>query len=147
MHVNQIRSAKGAIHKSKRVGRGSGSGHGRTACRGNNGQGCRTGGTKPPGFEGGQMPLIRRIPKFGFHSMSAETFQVVNLYKLDPLTETEFGPEKFITLGLIADSDRPIKILGEGEIGRVITIRAHAFSQTAKEKILNAGGKIEFIKG
>jgi len=137
------------VKKKKRVGRGRGSGHGKTSCRGHRGQKCRSGGGVRPGFEGGQMPLIRRIPKRGFTSRVKRKYQIINIGTLDGLKEPIVTPQKLKELKIIKNIDkgiRGIKILGEGELSKPMTIKAHAFSGKAIEKIKKAGGKTEIIK-
>ena len=135
--------------KRKRIGRGRGSGHGKTSCRGHKGQKSRSGGGVRPGFEGGQMPLIRRLPKRGFTSRLKIKYQIINIRTLDGLKETTITPQKLKELKVIKNIDkhiRGIKILGEGELSRPMTVKAHAFSGKAIEKIKKAGGKTEIIK-
>ena len=147
MKLHELYSPKGARRKKKRRGRGSGSGHGKTSCRGHKGLKSRTGPGLRPGFEGGQMPLYRRIPKRGFGGKRSDVFQVVNLASLDifdganPVT-----PEELKKSGLIKSTERPVKILGTGEIKKSIDVKAHAFSKSAVSKIKKAGGKAEEIK-
>ncbi|OGW74991.1 MAG: 50S ribosomal protein L15 [Nitrospirae bacterium RIFCSPHIGHO2_02_FULL_40_19] len=122
-----------------------GSGHGKTSCRGHKGQKSRTGGGTRVGFEGGQMPLYRRLPKRGFTNIFRKDYAVVNLKDLDKLSESVVTPEVILEKGLIKDTKSGIKILGEGEIKKPITVKAHAFSASAKDKIIKAGGVIEII--
>ncbi len=131
--------------KKKRVGRGPGSGHGKTACRGQKGQLSRSGEGKTPGFEGGQNPFIRRIPKRGFTHIFKKQYAVVNLSTLSQLNEKEISPEKLLSRGVIKILGDGLKILGDGELKKAITVRAHRFSLSAKEKIEKAGGKAEFV--
>ena len=146
MQLHQIKRPKGATKKRKILGRGSGSGHGKTSGRGHKGQNARSGGSTRPGFEGGQMPLIRRIPKRGFTSMTKKVFQIVNLKSLQKFKEdTPITPEVLKEKGLIQDSRGLVKILGEGELNRPLTIKAHGFSKSAQEKIKTSGGKTEII--
>ena len=146
MRLDDLRPAPGSNKKRKRVGRGEGSGHGKTSCRGHKGQGARSGGNVQPGFEGGQMPLQRRLPKRGFFNPFRVEMSVVNLSQLEKLTESgEIGPENLAAHGLIAGKNRRVKILGEGSLTRALTIKAHGFSASAKEKIEAAGGKAELI--
>jgi large subunit ribosomal protein L15 len=131
----------------KRIGRGQGSGHGGTATRGHKGEGARSGTHYRPWFEGGQMPLIRRVPKFGFHSPFRVEYQVVNLGRLAEavskgrIAGADITPEKLHAAGLISRRNAPVKILGVGEAGAAITVSAHAFSKSAVTKIEAAGGK------
>ncbi|HVO93706.1 MAG TPA: 50S ribosomal protein L15 [Terriglobales bacterium] len=146
MKLDDLRPASGSNRKRKRVGRGDGSGHGKTSCRGHKGQGARSGGNTKPGFEGGQMPLQRRVPKRGFHNPFRVAFAVVNLTQLESLTAgSEVTPEKLAEEGFVNGKGRRVKILGEGSLSKALTVRAHGFSATAKEKIEAAGGKAEII--
>lgn len=146
MRLDDLKPAPGSNRKRKRVGRGDGSGHGKTSCRGHKGQGARSGGNVQPGFEGGQMPLQRRLPKRGFYNPFRVEMSVVNLSQLEKLAESdEIGPENLAAHGLIAGKNRRVKILGEGSLTRALTVKAHGFSASAKEKIEAAGGKAELI--
>ncbi|MDQ7054025.1 MAG: 50S ribosomal protein L15 [candidate division KSB1 bacterium] len=143
MDLGNLTYAKGSRKKRKRVGRGEGSGHGGTACRGHKGQRSRSGGGVPPWFEGGQMPLQRRVPKRGFTNIFRKEYQIVNLEDLErKVTNTAVTPEILHQLRLIDKKDQPVKILGTGEITRPLEISAHAFSKSAIEKIEKAGGKV-----
>jgi len=133
-------------HQSKRIlGRGPSSGHGKTSTRGSKGQTSRAGRHFYLGFEGGQSPLIRRIPKRGFTSRRKQIYQIVNLNNLSRIKETVITIELLKTNGLIKNKEQPVKILGSGEIKNAITIQAHAASKQAVDKIAKAGGKVEFI--
>ncbi|MBI4680301.1 MAG: 50S ribosomal protein L15 [Nitrospirae bacterium] len=145
MRLSDLSPKQGSNKKKKRVGRGIGSGHGKTSCRGHKGQKARTGGGTRVGFEGGQMPLYRRLPKRGFTNIFRKDYAVVNLKDLDKLSESVVTPEVILEKGLIKDTKGGIKILGEGEIKKPITVKAHAFSASAKDKIIKAGGVIETI--
>jgi len=145
MKLSDLAPAPGSRKSKKRVGRGPGSGHGKTSCRGHKGQKARTGGGTKPGFEGGQMPLQRRLPKRGFTSIFQKQYAIVNLEVIDKLSETEITPEFLIKEGIVKKIQDGIKILGSGEINRPVTIRAHAFSVSAKDKITKAQGKAEVI--
>src|SRR5215475_6830324 len=146
MRLDELRPAVGANKKRKRVGRGDGSGHGKTSGRGHKGQGARSGGNVQPGFEGGQMPLQRRLPKRGFHNRFRIEMAVVNLGRLDALPEgSEATPETLAEQGLVSGKSRQVKILAEGSLSKALTVRAHGFSATAKKKIEAAGGKAELI--
>jgi large subunit ribosomal protein L15 len=146
MRLDELRPAAGSNKKRKRVGRGEGSGHGKTSGRGHKGQGARSGGNVQPGFEGGQMPLQRRLPKRGFHNIFRVEMAVVNLAQLDALPAgSEATPETLAQRGLVSGKNKPIKILGEGSLSKALTVKAHGFSATAKEKIEAAGGKAELI--
>ena len=145
MRLSDLSPKQGSNKKKKRVGRGIGSGHGKTSCKGHKGQKARTGGGTRVGFEGGQMPLYRRLPKIGFTNIFRKDYAVVNLKDLDKLSESVVTPEIILEKGLIKDTKGGIKILGEGEIKKPITVKAHAFSASAKDKIIKAGGVIETI--
>jgi len=145
MRLKDLKPAPGSNKKRKRVGRGDGSGHGKTSCRGHKGQGARSGGNGQPGFEGGQMPLQRRLPKRGFHNIFRVQMAVVNLNQLESLAGGEITPENLAQHGLIGGKNRRVKILGEGSLSKALTVRAHGFSATAKRKIEAAGGKAELI--
>jgi large subunit ribosomal protein L15 len=147
MKITDLKPPKGAKKRKKRVGCGPGSGHGKTAGRGTKGAKQRSGKEYGPGFEGGQMPLIRRIPKRGFHNPFKEEYAVVNLKKLEKIIEKydEITPEILRKEGIVK-KDLPIKILGDGELKKPIKIVAHAFSEKAKEKITAIGGSFEIIK-
>lgn len=135
----------GAHKKRKYLGRGSGSGHGKTSTRGSKGQTSRAGRDFYLGFEGGQSPLIRKFPKRGFTSRSKKEFQVVNLSDLSRIKEASITPELLEAKGLINDKARSVKILGDGEIKTPISVKAHAFSKRAQEQIEKAGGKTDLI--
>ena len=148
--LSNLKYADGSRKKRKRVGRGEGSGHGGQATRGMNGQRSRSGSKKRAWFEGGQMPLQRRIPKFGFTNIFKETYQIVNLNALQRLVdekkiENVLNPEGLKKLGLISSTGKPVKILGKGEIKVKLNLEVNAISQSAKEKIESAGGSIKLI--
>lgn len=146
MQIHQINSPRGAVRKRKVVGRGAGSGHGKTSGRGHKGQNARSGRGTRPGFEGGQTPLIKRIPKRGFTSIRKKIFQLVSLKSLQKFKEdTPITPEMLKEKGLINNASGLIKVLGGGEINKPLTIKAHSFSKSAEEKIKTSGGKIELI--
>ncbi len=136
-----LKPAKGAIKKRKRIGRGPGSGFGKTAGKGMNGQKSRSGYARKRGFEGGQMPLVRRIPKRGFTNIFRVEYNVVNLEKLEALGLEEITLADFYTKRLVTDKNLKIKILGDGEITKKIKIHAHKFSKTALAKIEKVGGE------
>ena len=143
MKLNLLSPAKGSISKRKRVGRGHGSGLGKTAGRGHKGAGQRSGNKKRAWFEGGQMPLARRLPRRGFTNIFREKFQVVNIGDLKDVKDSSIiDPELLETLGYIRSSLKPVKILGNGEVNKKFTISASAFSANAKSKIEKAGGEI-----
>jgi len=145
MNLADLAPAPGSRKKRKRVGRGPGSGHGKTSCRGHKGQNSRSGGGVKPGFEGGQMPLQRRLPKRGFTNIFQKTFSIVNVSSLEKLEETEITPEVLIKEGLVRKIQDGVKILGNGELTKAVTVKAHAFSASAKEKIEKAKGTAEVI--
>lgn len=131
--------------RKKRVGCGPGSGHGKTATRGHKGQRSRTGSGRRRGFEGGQTPLYRRLPKRGFNHFPKRVFSIVNLDRLSQLGEAEITPEKLIERGVIHRLKAGLKILGEGKLGKPLKIHAHQFSEQAKKKIEAAGGEAVVI--
>jgi large subunit ribosomal protein L15 len=145
MNLSNLRAPKKANRNKKRVGRGMGSGHGKTSTRGHKGQGSRSGSSLMRGFEGGQMPLHRRLPKRGFTNIFRTEYTVLNLDRLAELNEQELTLEKFVAKGLLKRRNELLKILGNGEIGVAITVHAHKFSKTAQEKIEKAGGKAVLI--
>src|SRR6476646_8032900 len=149
MSLNNLRPPKGARKGRKRVGRGPGSGHGKTASRGSKGAKSRSGFRFKRGFEGGQMPLHRRVPKRGFHNPFRVEYAIVNLDTLTTVFEagSEVTPELLHERGLIHGTKSPVKVLGRGEIGKKLTVRAHKFSGSAAEKIAAAGGTAEVIGG
>lgn len=144
--LGNLKAPKGAHKRKKILGRGPGSGHGKTSTRGSKGQTSRAGRDFYAGFEGGQTPLIRRIPKRGFHSKFKKEYQIVNLIDLNRLKESVVTPEVLEKKGLIKDKMRLVKVLGNGEIKNPVTVQAHAFSRRAKDLIEKTGGKIELIK-
>ncbi|MBW8875787.1 MAG: 50S ribosomal protein L15 [Acidobacteria bacterium] len=144
MKLHELSPAKGSKHSKKRVGRGPGSGLGKTSGRGEKGQKSRTGYSGRPGFEGGQMPLIRRVPKRGFTNIWKTEYAVVNLSQLAEL-EGEVTPEVLVERGLVR-SGKKVKVLGDGEIGRALTVIANKFSKSAREKIEAAGGRCEELQ-
>jgi large subunit ribosomal protein L15 len=147
MDLSDLKPPKGAKHAKKRIGRGQGSGQGKTAGRGHKGAKSRSGFKFKRGFEGGQMPLHRRVPKRGFHNPFRVEFEVVNLDTLAAKFDagTVVTPELLRERGLVAAGDRPIKILARGEVGKALTVRAHKFSGKAAEKLGAAGGNAETI--
>jgi large subunit ribosomal protein L15 len=146
MKLSDLTPAPGSSKKRKRVGRGDGSGHGKTSCRGHKGQGSRSGGGTRPGFEGGQMPLQRRVPKRGFHNPFRIATAVVNLDQLESFPAgSEVTPETLAQRGMMGGKYRRVKILGDGSLSKALTIKAHGFSAKAKEKIESLGGKVELI--
>ena len=145
--LSNLRYAKGSRKKVKRIARGQGSGHGGTATRGHKGEGARSGTHYRPWFEGGQMPLIRRSPKFGFHNPFHVEFQTVNVSTLEQYSAAgkiaggKVTPEILYTLGIVRKKAAPVKILGDGDLKAKLEISAHAFSKSAVKKIEQAGGK------
>jgi large subunit ribosomal protein L15 len=146
MRLDELRPAPGARRSRKRVGRGQGSGHGKTSCRGHKGQKSRSGGRVGPGFEGGQMPLQRRLPKRGFKSPFKKEYALVHLGDL-----VRFEPGSVVDTevlrkaGLVRGRQCPVKVLSDGEIAHPITLRVHKVSEKAREKIAAAGGSVEEI--
>ncbi|KAA3632328.1 MAG: 50S ribosomal protein L15 [Calditrichaeota bacterium] len=145
MELHTLQPAEGSTQKRKRVGRGSGSGKGKTSGRGHKGQKSRSGYSRKIGFEGGQMPLQRRVPKRGFTNIFKKEFQVVNLSDLLKCEAGDVTRETLLEKGLIRKNDQPVKVLGDGQIDKAFTVKANAFSKSAKEKIEKAGGKAEVI--
>ena len=146
LSINTLKPAKGANRSKKRVGRGMGSGHGKTATRGSNGQLSRSGASIRPGFEGGQMPLHRRLPKRGFNNIFRKEYQAVNLDRLAGFeADAKIDPAAMKERGLVKNLRSEIKVLGGGELKHAIHVRAHKFSKSAVEKIEKAGGSIEVI--
>lgn len=146
MKISDLAPAPGSRKNKKRVGRGCGSGHGKTSCKGHKGQKARTGGGVKPWFEGGQMPLQRRLPKRGFTNIFQKEYVIVNVGSLNDLEESVITPEILVREGLIKAERDGVKILGEGELTKPLTVKAHAFSASAKEKIEKAQGSIEIIQ-
>jgi large subunit ribosomal protein L15 len=141
MNLSNLRPPKRANRNKKRIGRGMGSGTGKTSGRGHKGQGSRSGSSLMRGFEGGQMPLHRRLPKRGFTNIFRTEYTVVNLDRLAELGEKELTLEKFTELGLLKKRNELLKVLGDGELKVAVTVQAHKFSKAAQEKIEKAGGK------
>ncbi|MDH4083787.1 MAG: 50S ribosomal protein L15 [Nitrospira sp.] len=148
MNLHELAPARGAKKRRKRIGRGPGSGHGKTATKGHKGIQARSGGGKRPGFEGGQMPLVRRLPKFGFTNPSRVEYAIVNLTSFSDWTGSEtITPQAMVDAGLVKRKRRPIKILGNGELKKPLVVQAHKFSKSAEAKIQAAGGRVEVIGG
>lgn len=146
MNLHDLTPSKGAKHKRKRIGRGPGSGHGKTATKGHKGLKARSGGGKRPGFEGGQMPLVRRIPKYGFVNQFRTEYTIVNLKSLADLETTEaITPQLLMNEGLVRRKGQLIKILAQGDITKPLVVQAHKFSKSAEAKIQAAGGRAEVI--
>jgi large subunit ribosomal protein L15 len=148
MNLSNIHAPKKASEKRKRVGRGMGSGMGKTSTRGHKGQRSRTGSRMIRGFEGGQMPLHRRMPKRGFTNIFRKEYNIVSLERLaalsDDVRSAPITPEVLRQAGVIK-TKHPVKILGDGELNMALTVHAHKFSKSAQEKITNAGGKVEVL--
>ena len=146
MELNNLKPAKGSTHHDKRIGRGAGSGHGGYSTRGNKGAQSRSGYSRKLGFEGGQMPLQRRLPKFGFTNLKRVEFKPVNLSTLEDLAAkknlTEISVETLIQSGYVSSNDK-VKILGNGSLTKSLKVTAHAFSKSAEEAITAAGGSVE----
>ena len=146
MELNNLKPAKGSTHHDKRIGRGAGSGHGGTATRGHKGAQSRSGYSRKLGFEGGQMPLQRRLPKFGFTNIKRVEFKAINLSTLEELTSkknlSEVSLETLVASGFVSSNDK-VKILGNGAITKAVKVTAHAFSKSAESAIVAAGGNVE----
>ena len=146
MNLSNLRPAKGSVKSGKRIGRGQGSGHGGTSTRGHKGAKSRSGYSRKFGFEGGQMPLQRRVSKFGFKNINRKEYKAINIETLQALSEkkglTSISPEVLVEVGLVQKSDL-VKILGKGELKAKLEVKAHAFSQSAQEAIEAAQGTIE----
>jgi len=144
MNLSDLRPPAGQKHAPKRIGRGMGSGRGKTATRGSKGQRSVSGFSLMRGFEGGQMPLHRRLPKRGFTNIFKKRYAIVNLGRLEKLEDDNFNPDRFRELGLVKKND-PVKVLGSGQLTRKIRVEAHLFSKSAVDKIQAAGGTAEVI--
>ena len=146
MNLSDLAPAPGAVRKRKRVGRGPGSGHGKTSGKGHKGRGARSGGNTPPGYEGGQMPLQRRLPKRGFHNPFRVEYSIVNLGQLDAGFEagTVIDAELLHARGM-ARKRQPVKVLADGTLTKALTVKAHKFSAAAKQKLEAAGGSAEVV--
>jgi large subunit ribosomal protein L15 len=145
MNLSNIHRPKKATEKRKRVGRGMGSGMGKTSTRGHKGQRSRTGSRMIRGFEGGQMPLHRRMPKRGFTNIFRKEYNIVSVERLAELGETTINPDVLRKAGVIK-TKHPVKVLGDGELSVALTVSAHKFSKSAQEKITKAGGKVEVLQ-
>lgn len=143
--IHELKPSDGSRKPSKRVGRGGGSGHGKTSCSGHKGQNARSGGHVKPGFEGGQMPLQRRLPKRGFKPPFSKVFAIMNLADIEALGMTDVTPEGLMENGALSSIKGGLKILGDGTLTKAITIKAHAFSKSAEEKIKASGGQAVVI--
>ncbi len=145
MKLDELRPKPGSTHSKKRVGCGPGSGHGKTSCRGHKGHKQRSGYRVRMGFEGGQMPLTRRLPKRGFHNYTSQVFEIVNLLQLSKFSaNAEITPETLKEKGIIKGGSK-VKILSQGNLDKPLFVKAHAFSRKAEQKIVAAGGKPEKI--
>jgi large subunit ribosomal protein L15 len=144
MNLSNVRAPKKANSNKKRVGRGMGSGMGKTSTRGHKGQRSRSGSRMMRGFEGGQMPLHRRLPKRGFTNIFRQEYSIVSLEKLAALGESTINPDLLRKAGVVKGK-APIKILGDGELKSALTVQAHKFSKSAQDKITKAGGKFEVV--
>jgi len=145
MNLSNLRAPRKANENKKRVGRGMGSGMGKTSTRGHKGQGSRSGSSLMRGFEGGQMPLHRRLPKRGFTNIFKTEYEVVNVERLASLNETEITPQVLRKAGVVTAKNKLVKVLGQGELPKAITVHAHKFSKSAQEKIEKAGGKVQVL--
>jgi large subunit ribosomal protein L15 len=145
MNLSNLKPPAGQKHNKKRIGRGMGSGRGKTATRGHKGQHAGTGFSLMRGFEGGQMPLHRRLPKRGFTNIFKKQYAVVNLGRLDKLDGDNFTPDRLVELGVVRKVGDGVKILGSGELTRKIRVEAHVFSRSALDKIQKAGGEASVI--
>lgn len=146
MKLHELRPNEGSTKARKRLGRGTATGQGKTAGRGQKGQKSRSGGGVRPGFEGGQMPLYRRLPKRGFTNIFAKEYAIVNVEALNRFEDnTEITPELLLETGIIKKVMDGVKILGDGELNKKLTVKAHKFSKSAIEKIEGVGGKVEVI--
>jgi len=146
MNLSELRPAAGSRKDRKRIGRGPGSGFGKTSGKGHKGQNARSGGGVKAGFEGGQMPLQRRLPKRGFTPLTKKVYSLVNLRQLENFESgSTVDVEALIAAGMIKDVADGVKILGDGELTKSLTVKAHKFSKSAQEKIVAAGGKAEVI--
>jgi large subunit ribosomal protein L15 len=145
IRLGELKGAKGSTHKMKRLGRGAGSGKGDTSGKGHKGLLARKGGGRRIGYEGGQTPMIRRIPKRGFHNFTRKEYALVNLSLLEKISLKEVSLESLREAGIIKGTETMLKVLGIGEISKAIKIKAHKFSDSAKEKLEKAGATIEVI--
>ena len=145
MNLSNLRAPAKANRNKKRIGRGMGSGTGKTSGRGHKGQGSRSGSSLMRGFEGGQMPLHRRLPKRGFTNIFRTEYTVLNLHRIAEMDELELTHERLRELGFLKRRDEMLKILGTGEITAAVTVHAHKFSKSAQRKIEAAGGKAVLI--
>jgi large subunit ribosomal protein L15 len=145
MNLSNLRAPRKANENKKRVGRGMGSGMGKTSTRGHKGQGSRSGSSLMRGFEGGQMPLHRRLPKRGFTNIFKTEYEVVNLERLAGIDEKEITPDVLRKAGVVNSKNALVKVLGNGDLSKAVTVHAHKFSKSAQEKIEKAGGKVQVL--
>jgi large subunit ribosomal protein L15 len=149
MSITQITSIAGRYKKRKRIGRGPGSGHGKTSTKGHNGQNSRSGAPTLVMREGGQMPLFRRLPKRGFNNFNfAVRFKIVNVSQLEKFDDgSVVGPEQLVVAGLIDNTRQKVKILGDGDLTKSLKVQAHSFSRNAEQKITACGGNVSVLRG
>lgn len=145
IRLGELRPARGAVKDNKRLGRGAGSGKGDTSGKGHKGLLARKGGGRRVGYEGGQTPMIRRIPKRGFHNFTRKEYALVSLSDLQGSDLKEFSPESLRNAGLVKGTEPFVKVVGTGEISKSITVKAHKFTESAKAKLEKAGAKLEVI--
>ena len=145
MNLSSLRAPRGQNHAPKRLGRGMGTGHGKTSGKGHKGQRSRSGARRKRGFEGGQMPLQRRLPKRGFRNIFRKRFAIVNLDQIAKLGESSVSADLLLERGVISKLYDGLKVLGDGELSGPVTVAAHRFSRSAAEKITKAGGKTEVL--
>lgn len=146
MKLNELKPVEGARHSRKRIGRGTGSGHGKTSCRGHNGQNSRSGGGVRPGFEGGQTPLFKRLPKRGFTNIHRKEYSIVNVEDLNAFEAgSVVAIENLVEKGLVKTYSQGVKVLGNGKLNVKLTVKANKFSKSAESAITAAGGNIEVI--
>ena len=146
MELSNLRPAEGSTHKTKRVGRGRSSGMGKTSCRGHNGEGQRSGRSSKRGFEGGQMPGYRQMPKLkGFKNFNAISTAALNVSDLEKFADKEISLQFLKEAGIVAANVDVLRILGNGEVKKALTVNAHYFTESAKEKIEKAGGKAQLV--
>jgi len=147
MKIHELAPVKSSRKNKKRVGRGPGSGHGKTSCRGHKGQKSRSGGNIPPGFEGGQMPLHRRLPKRGFRNIFKEEYSIININDLNRFPEnSEVDVERLKSEGLVKQKAELVKLLGDGELEKPVIVKVHKVSESAIKKVEEKGGRVEIIK-
>ena len=144
--LNELKPVEGARHSKKRLGRGIGSGLGKTAGKGTKGQNSRSGGGVRPGFEGGQLPLFQRLPKRGFHNHNRVEYSIVNIGDLNVFEDgSVVDLQTLITVGLVKDASKDLKVLGQGELTKKLTVKANKFTESAKNAIEAAGGSVEVM--